>query len=315
MGVERKDGETGSTPRTRKTDPGVGPASVPHTREDAGAAANGHSSSEGGDPSVGADVVDFDALNAALGPPPAPSPSSPSVSDSQGRSNATYASAPHAIPTTRAPVDERHTPAVIVDGEVEQSDQEVRVTPPPIIVLPQQAPLLDVQDTLPTAPPDMTLPMPPGGGGVVITSGGVPIAGTGSSGAPQSSQAVSPNPQEIVAFTLQMPDRPRPRPRTPTMALRTRQPTWVQKVIVFVAMLFVFVAGGIAFLIYYKPPGLRIDDLFSSSKPATSRPHAVATAAPSAMPIVTPSAVLAAPTLSTAPSATPPGTNRRPRGR
>jgi len=55
------------------------------------------------DESARPEVVDFDALNAALGG--AGDFASPVSPDSEGRSSATYASArPHAIPATRAPI-------------------------------------------------------------------------------------------------------------------------------------------------------------------------------------------------------------------
>src|SRR5262245_27698977 len=66
------------------------------------------------------EVVDFDALHAALGElTPTPGGSSPLISESQGRANATYSSSrPHAIPSTRPPaVDIDAPPVIVADDE------------------------------------------------------------------------------------------------------------------------------------------------------------------------------------------------------
>jgi hypothetical protein len=160
---------------------------------------------EGAEPSstageASADVVDFDALHAALGelPPPATS-SSPIVSESQGRKNATYASVrPHEIPSTRPPVD-MDVPAVIIAPDD---------APPPA---PQQ------QQTVPL--------------GMVY---------------PHARAA----PREEVARRTPRGAVPSPVQRQPTLILRDGGPTRTQKLLVFIAMLLVFIGGGIAFLIY-----------------------------------------------------------------
>lgn len=210
------------------------------------------------------DVVDFDALHAALGElPAAPTSSSPTVGESQGRSSATYSSArPHTIPPTRAPAADRlNQPAVIV-----QTD-----------------------DTVPTGPPQkMTIPM----------GNGAAFHGPSSSGPHPAAQMRAPSPahpmspQPFVAdavrppmpenmnakLTVQMPARPR-RPRTPTIVVRTRGPTKQQKIVVFVAMLLVFVGGGIAFLVYGKHVGLDLG-VHAPTSPARTTSMTTAAAAP-----------------------------------
>ena len=153
MGAERED--TDPTASRVGTEPGLGKASgakpaaaAPAVDDDAGA------------------PVDFDALHAALGDPldyqemgsgPAlekgnehendglleaieattedEAATGPGVriGESSGRSSATYASArPHTIPPTRAPTEDPNAPAVIVAGDT---------------------------DTVPSAPPQMTVPL------------------------------------------------------------------------------------------------------------------------------------------------------------
>jgi hypothetical protein len=220
-----------------------------------------------------ADVVDFDALNAALGAlPPPPTSSSPMVGESQGRPSATYSSArPHTIPPAHTPSDDPNAPAVIVQ----------------------------VDDTVQTGPPvQMTLPM----GQAPISSGHHPIAAAKpppSSG----SHALPPRPptSENVQLTIPMVNRP-VRPRTPTIVVRTRGPTKSQKFLVFISMLVVFVGGGIAFLIMYKPPGLHLESLL----PGTPKGSATAPT------LGAPGSPL---TGSVLPNATPSGTAKGPVGK
>jgi hypothetical protein len=212
-------------------------------------------------------VVDFNALHAALGElPPAPQPSA-SAAESQGRTNATYASTrPHAIPHTRPPVAAVDTPAVII-----QTD-----------------------DTVPTGPPiQMTVPM----------AGAPPFGSAGSIRPPVDVAAPAPVPTyEAPAADVQvaLPTRPR-RPRTPTIVMRPRGPTRLQKVIVFVAMLVVFVAGGVAFLVYGKAFGLDIDVPVLISTPPPRRPTPAVT--PPAVPSLPPSPAAASAPPSAAASA------------
>lgn len=265
------DRGAGAPRKRRNTNPGVGPPSTP------GAAAPAHAAVSHDDPASSPDVVDFDALHAALGdlPPPAPTSSSPAVGESQGRSSATYSSArPHTIPPTRAPdPSDLNAPAVIVQAE----------------------------DTVPSGPPQqMTVPM--GGAPPFVQaagSGAHPVVGPHAvpgvrppspshpfNPQPFVAEAAAPPPPENVQLTMQMPGRPR-RPRTPTIVVRTRGPTKQQKLLVFMAMLLVFVGGGIAFLVYGKQLGLNID----VRPPAPTRaPSAVTTAAPTPTPAPLPPA-------------------------
>ena len=261
MGAERPSGlshpetiEPSPARKKRNTDPGVGPPSGE------GAVAAAHVPvSQDDDAPTPPDVVDFDALHAALGDlPPPPTSSSPTIGESQGRASATYSSSrPHTIPPTRAPqADELNAPAVIVQAE----------------------------DTVPTGPPQqMTVPMagaPPFGG--PASSGAHPAAAiarpvtpsrpftpepfAASAVAQAQAQAHAPAPGQPPPAMASGPEKvrtlplaPPRRPRTPTIVVRTRGPTKQQKLLVFMAMLLVFVGGGIAFLIYGKHLGIDID--------------------------------------------------------
>jgi hypothetical protein len=221
------------------------------------------------DQSQSAGVVDFNALHAALGElPPAASPSAPNVGESHGRSNATYSSSrPHSIPATRAPNDDPNAPAVIVKT--------------------------DANDTITSgAPQQMTVPMT--GAPAFGARAGIP--GPAARLAPPGFAAeASSVPSDKIQLTMQMPGRPR-RPRTPTVVVRSRGPTRQQKLVVFMAMLLVFVSGGIAFLFYGKSLGLNIDGL-SATKTAPRNPSAAATTpAPSSMPSPVTTGATTAPT-------------------
>jgi hypothetical protein len=153
-----------------------------------------------------ADVVDFDALHAALGElPPPPTSSRPMLSESQGRMNATYASVrPHKIPSTRPPSVGLNVPRVIV------------------------------------APEDLIPPVPP-------QKKTMPLAGA------------PPLPKrQLVTEPLPLPPARDPMNRPQTVILRVRGPSNAQKLLVFVAMLLVFVGGGIAFLIYGRHLGVEL---------------------------------------------------------
>lgn len=159
-------------------------------------------------------VVDFNALSAALGdgPPSPPPPPSSSKGESQGRKNATYSSRPRPLPQVRLPA-ELDVPAVIIKTD----------------------------DTVPTGPPvQMTVPM----------LGAPPIGSKGGSvaGAPATSALGA---DDLAVTTPRTAPRKRPpRPRQHTMIVRPRGPSTLQKIVVFFALLIVFVAGGIAFLVY-----------------------------------------------------------------
>ena len=176
------------------------------------------------------EVVDFDALNAALGGAhevPAPVPP---IADSEGRSSATYASArPHAIPATRGPVEIPHEPAVIV-----QTD-----------------------DTIQSGPPNMTVPLgspPPRHGPVAQVTVPLPTPTV-----PTAAPAVFVRQKaDDAKYTLQMPQRPR-RPGGQTVVLaQSVGPTPQQKALVFVAMLVIVVFTGLAVLAYLRPDALNL---------------------------------------------------------
>jgi hypothetical protein len=217
-----------------------------------------------------AEVVDFDALHAALGDLPPPATSSSVIGESQGQSSATYASArPHTIPPTRPPVDDVNVPAVIV----------------------AEAAL----DAAHSPAPQVTMPM-----GGVMPPHGPP---------PPFVAAAHPRPSHSDAnITLDM-GRPRP-PRTPTVVMRPQGPTKLQKLLVFMAMLLVFVGGGLAILIYYRPSGMALG--LRLQNPARSPPVVVPTSpAPASSPLnvmvvtATPGPALS---LSAVPSSTPSAT-------
>ncbi len=214
-----------------------------------------------------ADVVDFDALHAALGDlPPPPTSSSPMLSESQGRANATYASArPHAIPSTRPPAV-LNAPAVIVAPE----------------------------DTLPASQA-----VPPS------SRKTAPLAGGPGRPARASSPPVASG--QLPSLTVPTPHRV----KMPTVVVRVRRgPTKQQKLLVFMAMLLVFVSGGLAFLVYGKELGFDVDAGRPASRPpgvttVSQPPPAVAapveTATASAAPSIAPSAS-AVPSASAAPA-------------
>lgn len=261
MGAEREGTDAGSSRKRRNPE------------------GNDVSDGDGGSPST-PEVVDFNALHAALGelpPPSSPSNPSMSVAESLGRSSATYASSrPHAIPQTRPPAaDERAEPAVIVQHD-------------------------DPEDTIPiqmsTVPLAQAYPGPNANAGhpqMPNASTTHPFAPM--TGPPFPVQAVPQAPVEAPPQAIPLPPPPR-RPRTPTIVVRTRGPTRQQKLIVFIAMLVVFVAGGIAFLVYYRPHGINID---FNALLGTSR----ATAPPPPPPSVQVTATMSAPPPVNVPSA------------
>jgi hypothetical protein len=175
--------------------------------------------SEEDDESARPEVVDFDALNAALGG--AVDGASPASPDSEGRSSATYASArPHAIPATRAPMTVPDEPAVIVQGE----------------------------DTPRVGPPRMTAPLgaPP------------PSPPTPTAPAVFVRQVTDEFLAAEAKSTLPMPHRPR-RPGGQTIVLTQVQgPTRQQKAAVFIAMLVIVVSTGLAVLAYLRPDVLNL---------------------------------------------------------
>lgn len=184
--------------------------------------------------------VDFDALHAALGDLPrvddrASSSSHKAAADSHGRSNAAYASAkPHPIPTSKAPQDDPDAPAVIIA----------------------------VDDTIPVAPPKMTVPLgtPPPPPVEVAASSPPPAYANPPSAHPSQAPAQAvPYPAKPYAdrprdikMTMPMPTRPR-RPRSATVVVRRREPSGWKKVAVFLGMLVLLLASGIAVVAFTNP--------------------------------------------------------------
>jgi hypothetical protein len=180
--------------------------------------------------SNGATVVDFDALNAALGASAAAAAAprgAPVVADSEGRSSATYASTkPHSIPKSKFVAD-GNVPAVIVDETPRPTDEEE-----PTI---RTARMRPSEHDLPV----YTVRMRQSGG--VKT---VPYTASPSATTPYTAPAVAVEPLG--------PNARRPSHR-PTVVVRKRRPSSVHKVAVFMAFLVVVVAAGIAVLLYFRP--------------------------------------------------------------
>jgi hypothetical protein len=183
-------------------------------------------------------VVDFDALNAALGAlPPVPTSSPTVASDSEGRSSATYASArPHAPPSTRGPLVDPNTPAVIVAEDDTMETPPVPVTSPfaPRPALLATVPMVGAPSH-PSHPPQMPTGPP--------------------SFPPMAMPSASPVPPQAISEPVTLPVvRGIPRPRKPpSTVVVPRGPTNVQKLLVFLAMLVVVVAGGVSAVLYYEP--------------------------------------------------------------
>lgn len=252
MGAERED----TDPKRVGTEPGLGRLSSGKTP-----AATPQPIAEAPPP-----PVDFDALHAALGDPLDYDelPSGPAIEtgpghdellddieagaptarggDSSGRSSATYASArPHTIPPTRAPNEDLNAPAVIVAGE----------------------------DTVPSAPPQMTVPLaapaaqqqlghafgaPPPVAGAPVGPGAHPSSGAHAAQAQQGYVNTPPPfaalpvlPRGMHQMTMRMPDRPvNPRgKKTQTIVVRARGPSLKQKMIAFMALVVLVTAVGI----------------------------------------------------------------------
>lgn len=258
MGAERQDRDAGA-PSSKKsgTEPGLGgtaPAASGRTP-----AADAHAGDDG------PEAVDFDALHAALGdpldfdelPPAATEVPAGGIAESSGRTNAAYASArPHTIPPSYSPTEDVNAPPVIVASE----------------------------DTVPSAPPQMTVPLahahPPLGptplSGVPFLVGpaaGGPPSGRAPSGpqhvghpgsGPHASAPPGPSqPHTPQAFpvhrggsqlTMRMPDRPLNPRRGPTKTLivRPRGPSAKQKLLAFMGMLLLVTVGGIAVVVWRK---------------------------------------------------------------
>lgn len=198
-----------------------------------------HGGAPDGSPST-PDVVDFDALNAALGSlsVPVAGGSTPQLADSEGRSSATYASArPHAIPTTRAPA-ELNAPAVIITQQ---------------------------EETVPSGPPNMTVPM-------AAPHNGQHHGPTGPAFQTEPYVAHAqphPSPEHVgrtVPLAQAQQQRPR-RPRTPTIVVRARGPSRTKKALVFIFLLVIFVVGGVTLLLFKAPLGISAPSIPALRKP------------------------------------------------
>ena len=290
MGAERQDRDPGA-PSSRKpgTEPGLGgttPAASGRTPAAASTAAH-----QAGDDAPAA--VDFDALHAALGdpldfdelPPAAAEVPSAGVAESSGRTNAAYASArPHTIPPSYSPIEDVNAPPVIVASE----------------------------DTVPSAPPQMTVPLahtpigltplsgvpflvgpaaggpPPGRAPSGPQHVGHPSSGPHASAAAGLSLPHTPQPFPVqrgaAQLTMRMPDRPL-NPRrgaAPTLIVRPRGPSAKQRLLVFMGMLLLFTVGGIAMVVWRKTwlgvdPSVAVTP--TSAGPAASAAPPEATAA------------------------------------
>ncbi len=305
MGEGREDTDLR---RRAGTEPGLGAGGAP---------ASGHAPVGTAAVEDGPEAVDFDALHAALGdpleldelPPAAIEGDEERVGESSGATNAAYASArPRTIPPSYAPVEDLNAPPVIVASE----------------------------DTVPSAPPNMTVPVasvahgqrightPQSGvpfiagaavsnpiGGGRAPSGpqliGHPGSGPHTASAPPPFATPPMNPRAAAQMTMRMPERPLVPPganainarrgKTPTLVVRPRGPSAKQKLLAFMAMLLLVTACGIAVIIWRKPRWIGLDPA-QPVAPATSTP-AVGMGAPP-----DPSAALApsAPATATAPA-------------
>lgn len=301
MGAERED--TDPTAKRTGTEPGLGKASGPTPAAAPAPVVEDESLAP----------VDFDALHAALGDPldyqdmgsgPAVEKGTPSddlleaieptaddealtgpgvrVGESSGRSSATYASArPHTIPPTRAPNEDPNAPAVIVAADT---------------------------DTVPSAPPQMTVPLAasphaakfaaggPAGAPPLVPPGSNPHIGAGAGSGPHGAAAPHPGsgphpaapplgvgyphtplPIPVQArggpqMTIRMPDRPphARRGKTPTIVVRPRGPSTKQRLLAFMAMLLLVTACGIAVIIWRKPHWLGLENLGGAPSATTT---------------------------------------------
>lgn len=234
-------------------------------QDNSGSGADGAANAED---DAGADVVDFNALHAALGDlPPPPTSSTPNLggaATSDGKNNATYASArPHTIPPTRAPAVDPNAPSIVVSDEV--------VMPPPSSV-----------PNMPVASSQMTIPMgsPMMGGVGAVSPGPMPVAPLVRP--PSPSHPFDPRypAQDNVQQTMHMAGRPVApgapiapiprRPRSPTMVVRARGPSGKKKALVFIGMLLLVVGVGVGVIIVVQPAGLSIDTILG--KPPVPAP-------------------------------------------
>lgn len=344
MGAERED--TDPNPKRVGTEPGLGKGSVPKPAVveaadiieeelpppvdfDALHAALGdpmrydelpHESGPDGSASDGLEKLDgveelFEADEAppARGAPPVPPAHAAGgkgarVGESSGRSSATYASArPHTIPPTRSPSEDLNAPPVIVATD----------------------------DTVPSAPPQMTVPISqptPGPHGAPYAAAAMPAYGAPVHGAPIShpgyqappgqhpssgshpsaTPALTPQPFAAIPrgapqMTMRMPDRPiNPRRgKTPTIVVRRRGPTPKQQLVAFVVATMFVLLGGAAIVYVYAPHlvGIGPQPAVPSAAPLSPMPSASSSVGPSGSSSAPPASGAAASASAPAPAA------------
>jgi hypothetical protein len=293
MGVEQEDSDPSSSV---PTDPGIGrtagvaPAGhAPPMPERRGASNGVRPPPPSGRARAAAAPVDFDALHAALGAPPAPdeprrraasrpaideapTPAAPRVGESKGEHSARYASArPHRLPPIHVPAERPDIPAVIVTSD----------------------------DTVPSGAPQMTVPMGAPVGGAPV--GGAPASGPHPAASPQYPYTPQPFPTQPVARaaanpTVRMDQRPR-RPRVQTVVVRSRGPSALQKALAFIAMLVLVTACGIAVIVWRQPTWIGL-------APRAAEPEV--TPVPTGVTLVEPSGVAPVPSAAAEPVAREP---------
>ncbi|MBX3228141.1 MAG: hypothetical protein KIT84_27050 [Labilithrix sp.] len=208
-----------------------------------------------------ADVVDFDALHAALGDiPPPPTSSTPALAEatSGGKNNAQYSSArPHTIPPTRAPAVDMNAPSIVIADDV-----------PPTSQPNMPAAAAAAQMTIPMGSPILS-------GVGAVSPGPMPVAVR----APSASHPGFDGPRhpanDAVQQTMHMPGRPIApprRPRSPTMVVHARGPSRAKKMLVFFAMLLFVVGVGVAVLAFVRPGGIGIEGFGKKPAPTFSPP-------------------------------------------
>lgn len=320
MGAERED--TDPTAKRNGTEPGLGKASA----------------GKPGAPSAPDDApppVDFDALHAALGDPldyvemgsgPALEKGNPSddllddleaaeelatgpglrIGESSGRSSATYASArPHTIPPTRAPIEDPNAPAVIVATDTDTVPSAPPNMTVPLAASPHAAHFAGVPGVAPGSNPHMPAmgSGPHGAAPAHPSSSPHPAARSLGASYPYTPQPIPVQPRGGPQMTMRMPDRPlnARRGKTPTIVVRPRGPSTKQRLVAFMAMLLLVTACGIAVIVWRRPHWVGVELPFGAPAvaPTTSVP-------------VLPSAALGAPsapgssgTNGTAPAITP----------
>lgn len=252
MGAQREDTDP---VLAHATEPGIGPLGERHGRDDS----DDGTYEEPTAPARPSRRGDFDALNAALDP--APTKTREPTADSGGRSSATYASSrPHALPKPHH-TNTGDVPAVIVDADI----------PSPL-------------ETIPSAPPAMTVPLAharyPAAPATPLNAwppspSVVPAARTPSQ--PPVSHSPPPGaayPQQTAPISQNSPTL---RPRTPTIVVRRREPSFMQKLAAFLAMLLLVTACGMAVILWRRPEWIGMPSAATSDDPSSVNAAATAT--------------------------------------